>query len=226
MMAPKIPEKIEIDTSNEKGYDWKAPAMMKIVETLAGHGYTDEEIATLLGVRPKTLNAQLRCVPQLQEKLVKGRSDATQVMVASMFATAVGGRIYTTKKTRISPTGQVSFEITEKEEPAQPVLQMFWLTNEDPENWRQFRNVIRMNKDMERHDDTLLESDKITRLAAKILEDDSDRRDGKHSLSKQAAYASRRGAFDAGDVQAHVSGESTDNLQDDVLDVPTETGTE
>lgn len=228
----KIPEKISIDGTNEKSYDWRAPSMLKVIEALGAHGYTNEEVAALLGVRTRTLNNALKKTPNLEEKLIKGRSEATQLMVAACFYSAVGGRTFTTKKTYINPPtarnpeGTVKLCIIEQEEQPNVIAQQFWLVNNDPQNWRHYRDVIKMNKKDNVDDNTLLESDKIARLSRKVFEGDSDGHEGKHQLPEATSHPTGKRTVDAKDVSADVSGETADHVQDDVLDVPTEKGTE
>jgi len=216
--------RFDVDQTDSTGYDWSSKTLSRLLAGLAEKGATQKEIAETLGIKLNTLNRRLRQSPELEAVLLEGRSKATQSMVAKLYETAMGGKLEIEIEEKVYGSKKTT-KITTRESQPNPQLMVFWLTNQDPENWRQYRDVVRMNKDYG-DNTTILESDKIARLSRVVFEGHPDGTDGEHRVPQETAQPVSDGTVDAADVSPDVCGEAADSLQDDVLDIPTETGTE
>ena len=217
---------IHVDRSQPKRYAWEGNKTIEnVVRNLASAGLPNDEIANLIGVRLATLEKRIRSIPELEEALLEGRSHATQIMVTEMFKAAIGGHVYQEITETISATGKKSTKVITKEALPNPTLMMYWLNNCDPENWKTHRQLSQEAKGSS-NDGKIAESDKIARLSREVFESHSTGAPGKYSVSETTPHATGKRTIYARDVQADVSGETADNLQDDVLDVPAEAGAE
>jgi hypothetical protein len=222
-MGKKI---IHVDKSNKKQLAWENNQTLEnILRNMASAGLPDSEIAKLIGVRLATLQSRIRKMPQIEEALVNGRSHATQLMVAKLFETAIGGSITQEITEKINNKGQKSTSIVTREAPPSPQLMMYWLNNCDPQNWKPQRQLMAEAKGVV-NDAGTAESDKIARLSREVFESDTAGASGEHRVSETTAQSAREGAFDEEDLRADVQRETADNIQNDVMDVPAEKGTE
>jgi hypothetical protein len=222
----KMPKEIVIDRSSEGTYDWTSPVLRRVIENMAAAGMTDNKIANLLGVQLGTLKRRLKSVPALEEKLVAGRSEATQIAAATLYETAIGGRVITKIKEKIDSKGKVFTDITTEELEPNPQLLMFWLCNQDPQNWKNHRDLEKQEQNREVESDAILESDKIARLSRGLFAGHTDGTESECAVPTETAQSTFSGPVDAGDLPADVSGQTADNLQDNVLDVSAEEGAE
>jgi hypothetical protein len=217
---------IHVDKSTRSGLQWEHnPTLNNVVRNLASCGLPEKEIADLIGVRLATLQRRIKQIPELAEALVEGREAATQVMLAEMYKTALGGQVYQEITEKINHKGQKSVTVVTKETQANPQLQMYWMNNRDPENWKTQRQLQLEAKGTQESVHTA-ESDKIARLSREVFEGDTLGTEGEHTVSEETAHPTGTGTVDATDVPADVQREATDNVQDDVMDVPTEAGAE
>lgn len=216
--------RFDVDRTDSNGYDWSSKTLSRLLGKLAEQGITNKELADTLGIKLNTLNRRLQQCPELEAVLMEGRSKATQSMVAKLYETAMGGRIETEIEEKVYGCKKTTKIVTRESQP-NPQLIVFWLTNQDPENWRQYRDVVRMNKDYG-DNTTILESDKIARLSRVVFEGHPNGTDSEYRVPQETAQPVGDGAVDAADVSADVCGKAADSFQDDVLDLPTETGTE
>jgi hypothetical protein len=200
--------------------------MEGVVRNLATAGLDDKKISEFLGLRLAQLKKRLKEIPALEEALLEGRSEATQSMVAQVFQVAMGGHITQRIKERLNHKGERTQEIITEEHPPNPQMMMFWLTNVAPDDWKYSRQLVKEDNQGLNVDGKILESDKITRLSREIFEGHTVESDGEHRVSEAAAQPAREGNRDAGDLHPDVQREAVDNIQDNVLDVSTETGTE
>ena len=225
-MKKEIPKIVHVDKSSPKHYAWEGnKTIQNVVRNLASAGLPNEEIANLIGVRLATLERRIRSMPEIEEALITGRSHATQVIVAEMFKAAVGGHVYQEISETINSSGKKSTKVVTKETLPDSTLMMYWLNNNDPENWKTHRQLS-MEAKGSSNDGKIAESDKIARLSREVFDSHPIGIEGEHRISEETPYATGKRTSDAGDLQADVPGETTDNLQDDVLDVPAEEGTE
>jgi hypothetical protein len=199
--------------------------MEGVIRNMASCGLGDKEIAKFVGTKLSQLKKRLKEIPTLEAALVYGRSEATQKMVAQVFQVAMGGMVTQKVKERINARGETSIEIVTEEHPPNPQMMMFWLTNTAPDAWKYSRQLIKEDAQGLDTDGKTLESDKIARLSREIFESNTDGAERKHIVSEETAHAAGEGTLDEGDLRADVQGKAADNIQDDVLDVSTETGT-
>jgi hypothetical protein len=225
MGIPKKKPDIHVDKSLSKTYAWKDNTTIeRIIKSLASNGLPDKEIAGLMGIRLGTLQRRVNTNPNLKKALVEGRDEATQIVVSRLFNTAVGGNITQEIKERINHKGQKTTEIKTVEMPPNALLLMYWLNNMDPDNWKDRNALAKEQKENSKIVSSTTESDKIARLSAEVFKGDTNRAEGEHSIPKETAQPTGEGTVDAGHLQGDVRGEATDNLQDNALDVSTETG--
>lgn len=221
---PKKPT-IHVDRSTENKIGWTDnPTMQRFLQGLAAAGCEDDEIADILGVRLNTLRTAICRVPELEESLVKGRDAATQAMVAQLYRAAMGGQIHQEIKEVLGPKGKET-TITTKELPPNPTLMMFWLVNRDGVNWRHVRQLISESRKAPENGDAA-EASKIARLAGSILEVHPNGCSEQYPVPHQAARETGTDDCISTDISGDLHTESAGDIQDDVLDVPTETGTE
>lgn len=217
------PKPIEIDKSSKGQIAWEGnKTLQHVVRNLAAAGFQEEQISQFIGVRLGNLRKRLNKIPELREELVKGKDEATQIMVATMFQTAVGGNVYQEISETINAKGQKSVKIITKETQPNAQLMMFWLTNQAPESWRTLNDQKKDDK-ARLNNVKQLESDKIARLSREVFEGDTDGSKRKYTVSEETAHSIRERAINAGDLPIDVQGEATDNIQDDAVDVSAET---
>ncbi|MHC4334119.1 MAG: hypothetical protein ACYSTZ_00055 [Planctomycetota bacterium] len=217
---------IHVDKSRKGAYDWENNTTIhNVVRNLASCGLPNEEIANLIGVRLATLQKRIKTVPQLEAALIEGKAHATQIMVGEMYKTAIGGHVYQEITEKINAKGAKTTQIVTKESPPNAMLQMYWLNNRDPENWKTHRQLQQEAKGAQESAHHA-ESDKIARLSREVFASDTDWVEGEHTVSEETAQPTGEGTEHAEDLSADVQGEATDNIQDMPLDVPTEEGTE
>jgi hypothetical protein len=196
-----------------------------VIRNMASAGLEDKVIADFVGVKLKQLRKRMKQIPTLEAALVEGRSEATQQMVAQVYQVAMGGQITQKIKERINAKGEKSVEIMTEEHPPNPQMMMFWLTNTSPDVWKYSRQLIKEDTMGVNVDGKTLESDKIARLSREIFAEDTDGAEGKHTVSKAPAQSAGEGTLNERDLHPHVPGAADDYIQDNVLDVSTETGT-
>lgn len=217
---------IHVDKSTENRMSWENnKTIQNVIRNMASAGLSDKDIAGLIGVRLSTLRNRVRSVPEIEESLLEGRSHATQIMVSKMFETAIGGNITQEITERVNAKGGKSVTVLTKEAPPNAPLMMYWLNNCDPENWKPQRQLVVEAKGSINNVQTA-ESDKIARLSREVFESDTDWSEREHTVSEEAAYSTGEESLDEGDLQADVQGETADYIQDDVVDIPAEEGTE
>jgi hypothetical protein len=214
---PTPPRKVRIKEGDKTLED--------IFRNLGSAGFSDKDMSDVLGCRLKQLRKRLKEVPVLQEALVEGRSEATQNLIATLYQVAMGGHVTQKIKERFSEKGDTT-EILTEEHPPNPQMIMFWLTNVASDDWKYSRQLQKEDAQGLNVDGQQLESDKIARLSREIFTEDTDGAKGEHRVSEATPHTAGEGTPDEGDLCADVPGETADNIQDDVLDVPTETGTE
>ena len=199
--------------------------MEGVVRNMAQAGLDNKTIADFVGVRLAQLQRRIKQIPALEEAIMEGRSEATQRMTAQAFQVAMGGHITQEVKERINTKGQRTCEMKTVEHPPNPQMIMFWLTNMAPDKWKYSRQLVKEDEKGNSQDGKILESDKIARLSGEIFEGYTVESPGEHRVSETTAHEAGTGTVNAGDVHPDVQRETADNIQDNVLDVPTETGT-
>lgn len=191
----------------------------------AATGLSKRDMADLLGVHENTLHRYLRKDEDYKQAITHSDTRATKYMVSKMFEEAIGGKPW--KKVTVKQTSKGT-EITTVmgTTPPKPLLMMFWLTNRDNKHWKHVKQVVSDITENKRYSYELPDGDKVAQLAGAILGLDSDGPKAKRVVSEVASpeIVSRRG--DAGDVSGAVCGQAADSVQDALVDVPAQAGTE
>lgn len=200
--------------------DWKSPATAIVVQKLAQSGMTNTEIAKMLDVSGACLTQQKKMHPHIENALLEGRSKATVNVIAETYKRATG---YTYTEEVLNKDG--SIVKLKKHMPANPTMQIFWLTNRDGDNWKNSRELKIQQENSLGVSSGSPERDKIRRLYGTIFGEDTDRTVRECSFSDEAARDISSGQVDAGDICGDVPVETPDSVQDDVLDIPAEAGT-
>lgn len=104
------------------------------VEVIASLGHTDEEIAVLLHVKPRTINYWKKNKEFLQS-LKRGKLKADFQVTKSLYNKATGRRVVVTKDAR-----GIAHEETIYVEP-DTTAAIFWLKNRRPDLWRDSKDV-------------------------------------------------------------------------------------
>lgn len=201
---------------------WNNPLIAKICERLAMKGLKDYEIADLLDIRQSSFSIVKNKYPDIGEAVIEGRSKATQKIVAALYKRATGYDYY---EETLDKDGNV--RKLKKHMPSNPVCQLFWLTNRDPENWKHRAELTDSNRQngIGRSSETP-ETDKIKRLYGRVFGEDTDGTVRECSFSDETSRGDSQGPGDEGDIRGDVSAESADSIQDDVLDIPAKECTE
>lgn len=218
---------MEMEPIHIEKYDPSKPRdnVDKIIRNMASAGLSDKDIARFCGTKLSQLKKRLKQIPKLEAALVQGRSEATQNMVAQAFQVAMGGYVTQRVKERINARGEKSVEIVTEEHPPNSTMIQFWLTNQAPDSWKYSRQLIKEDAQGLNTDGKQLESDKIARLSREIFESYPDGAEGKYIVSEETSQPAGEGTLDEGNLCNDVQRETVDNIQDNVLDVPAQTGT-
>lgn len=210
----------EIQTTKEKFINWSSPAMQRVVGGLAAKGFTNKEISEILGITESGLCHQQKRHPEIEESLLKGRSQATQNVVAATYKRAMG---YTYKEDHVTKDGDI-IQIR-KHMPGNPQIQMYWLNNRDPENWQTIKGQLNTDNGIGIESNEP-EQDKITKLFGKLFKANTCGSVIECGFQDESAFASGQELRSKTAVCSDVPGVSTDSVQDDVLDVSAQKGTE
>jgi hypothetical protein len=156
MTKQKKKAKRKVGRPKEKVFDrvkkrLDAPgAPQKIVEGAARAALTDTQIAGVLGITERTLNAW-KVDPEFLSALKKGKDQADRLVVDGLFVRAQGYSI--TEVTRESVVTAKGVDgkpdtvelriakVVEKHVPADVTAQIFWLKNRQPKDWRDRREI-------------------------------------------------------------------------------------
>jgi len=211
------------DVNDQNDWDRKAGWLGKVISNAASLGMCNSEIAKLLGMTTNCFNSEIYKNPPLASKLMDGRDDATKCVVAQAFRTALGGYTYTETEVKETPKGTTVTTKT-RVAPPNPIMQIFWMVNQDPENWKHTREVVSTKK-LEIDSNAKPEGDKISRLFGSLSKDNPNGSEREHRVPDKTARVAVTRCLDAADVPGDVPGETANNVQDDALDVPAQEGT-
>lgn len=114
-------------------YDKDSHPLMAWV--LAVLGKTNKEIAAELSISTATLDSWQKKFPDFLSSVKGGKAVANAKVVKSLYNRAIGSR-YPEKKIIMNPDGTVRKEVTEKEVLPDVAAIKLWLTNRDPDNWK------------------------------------------------------------------------------------------
>jgi len=116
------------------------PTHCRIAQSLASRGYTDEEMADIMGISLSTFSLWKNKYPEFSESLKIGKDEPDDKVERALLQSALGG-YYDAHKPMIVSDGQMDgshVEIVEYQEfiPASVTAQIFWLKNRRSSRWR------------------------------------------------------------------------------------------
>ena len=115
--------------------------MATVIENAFGMGWMKKDVAVLLGINTATLTEHIKGSEILGKAYMDGRDMATKAVVAQTFRTAMGGYTYQEITERTLPSGLKEKTVVTKTAPPNWRMQIFWLTNRDPEHWKHIRHL-------------------------------------------------------------------------------------
>jgi hypothetical protein len=110
------------------------------IETLAGFGLTNEQIATFLGINADTLYQYKKKHPEFAEMLKRGKDKANTKVTESLFKRATGFN-HPEEKIFIGKEDQVIRVGTIKYYPPETGAIAWWQKNMDSEKWRDRKEI-------------------------------------------------------------------------------------
>ena len=118
----------------------------ELVKKLYEKGFTDKEVAEVIGVTEQTINNWKKYNEGFFESLKKWKLKADENVVKSLYERATG---YSHPEEKIMQyEGQVIRAETTKHYPPDPLSIIFWLKNRQPELWRD-RQEVEFTKPLE-----------------------------------------------------------------------------
>lgn len=108
---------------------------VKILE-LFKEGKTDEQVAEIIGVSPRTLNNWKSNYPGFLQSIRESKQIADELVEASLFARALG---YSHPEVQVffnKDVGVVEHETIKHYPPSERAIE-FWLKNRQPKRWRE-----------------------------------------------------------------------------------------
>ena len=192
----------------------------------AATGLSKRDMANLLGIHENTLYRHLAKDEELKAALESGDAKMNRYMVSKLFEEAIGGRPY--KKVIIKESAKNGREVvtTIGTTQARPNLMMFWLTNRCNEHFKHVKQTINKSTEDKRYTYELSQADQIAKLAGLFSQGDSPVIEGECHVPQEAPRELDGGPGNATSVHNAVCGEAADSVQDDVVDIPAEEGTE
>jgi len=219
-----MPKKEEIQLVKKEGrmpmFGWQNPVIAATIKNLAAKGYLQKDIAKILGVAPHLLeNEMINRAPELDQKLVEGKTIATKAVVETALQVAIGGTPYT-ETTIKEKDGKIEKTTVYKTSPPNPTMLIFWLTNRDNENWKHIREIVKSVK--QDFSNERPEADKIAGLFGEVSRNDSYEPGSECSVPPKTTRVSVKKHISKTDVSGDVRGKTVDNIQNDVVDVSAE----
>lgn len=137
---------IALGTLRKTGRPRKLPNF-DVIERYAAAGLTDKQMALCMDCSETTLKTWKRdkvIGPQIAACLKRGHSRANHFVVESLFKRALG---YTTEKVtleeKLDKQGEIVNvrKVERVELAASEIAAMMWLSNKDPDNWKQKQDI-------------------------------------------------------------------------------------
>ena len=110
------------------------PKLLPQIQKAYEAGFTDKEVATLLGVSEATINAWKPLHPEFLESLKAGKDKHDDEVEASLAMAAKGFEY--TYETDVKIDNEIVKMEVRKYYPPNPVSGIFWLKNRRPDKWR------------------------------------------------------------------------------------------
>lgn len=133
--------------------EWLQEDNLILLECWTRDGYTKKDIATRIGISPKTLTQWEAREPKIREALRKGRQLTDYKVENALLKIALGYKTSETKITMEYDTlrkklVETKSETTTKDVAPNATACMFWLTNRVSGKWKKNRdNVIELNEE-------------------------------------------------------------------------------
>ncbi len=140
--AKKKPAKRKSGTKSK--YDPEAHPLMAWMLAIAGNG--NKEIAAGLGISTGTLWSWNATHAEFREVLHNGKGVANAKVAKALYNRCIGYRI-PEKKVIQMPDGTIRKEVVEKEIIPDVAAIKFFLTNRDPDNWKEKTSTEVTGKD-------------------------------------------------------------------------------
>lgn len=118
---------------------WITGAGLAQIKAWHGSGLSHQQVAENIGIAPRTLYTWKTRYAAIAEALFVSKMESVKHVENALYERAIGYP-YLEKKTVTEADGSVTETITEKHMPGDTVAQIFFLKNNDPENWRDRRD--------------------------------------------------------------------------------------
>ena len=114
-------------------------------------GYTDKKLADFFGIAESTLNKWKKDHKEFSERLHAGKDVADAEVVSALYRRALGYSVQTSKPINVSDGGGMGSHVEQHPQethfPADPGAAKMWLTNRQPEMWRERQSLELTGKD-------------------------------------------------------------------------------
>jgi len=130
-----------------KYHEWLEPDGLVRLEGWARDGLTDEQIATNMGISPRTLYTWMERFPQIMQALKRGKEVVDRQVENALLKRALGYEYeeITEELERDPETGEmvvVSTKRVVKQVLPDVTAQIFWLKNRKPDVWRDRHELV------------------------------------------------------------------------------------
>lgn len=116
-----------------------------LVKKLAAKGYTDIEMADIMGISERSFNYWKERYPEFLQSIKEGKRIPDEKVIQSLYKNATGYNYKAKKPMVVSDGGGEGshVEIVEYTEhvPAQTTAQIFWAKNRMPDKWRDRQDI-------------------------------------------------------------------------------------
>jgi transposase-like protein len=113
-----------------------SPAKQEIVKTLLLRGFTDEEVATVVGVHRTTLFNWRDRHPEFFAAVKEAKDQADEKVERCLYERATGYVLKEVTKVKNALGNVVKETITMKEIPPDVTAQIYWLKNRQKDRWK------------------------------------------------------------------------------------------
>lgn len=113
-----------------------SPALCGVARIACSKGYTDGEVAELLGINDRTLRKWKNLYPEFEAAMIRGTTEANDAIERTLFKKASG---YTEKIETVTPAGK-KVETIKTYEPDMGAIK-FWLTHKKPDEYTPVKEV-------------------------------------------------------------------------------------
>lgn len=145
------------------------PSMNEQAMKLALLGLTDAEIGEFFGVDERTINRWKDDHPAFCQSLNAGKVSADADVAASLYRRAMGEVVFVEKRYKDKDGNYETVRLSQQV-PADPGAAKLWLTNRQPEKWRDKREVDHSSRDGSMSPKPVLDVSKLSAEAkAEIL---------------------------------------------------------